>query len=333
MHLERRTARSELEARIHRWRSRIRMQTEAPDAFDMTQGARSTSRALRRRHFGRGCLIARRLVERGVRMVQVFFGNGQPWDNHDDIRIASHRSRRGADRPHRRAAEGPESQRPARSDTLVIIGGEFGRTPAVEVGGAGEVQNGRDHNNHGFSGDWPADRNFSGQRTAGEEVEGGYFSFRLHVDPYNSYLEKTGFGTAQVTTLSGTSYAGNFLAPLAIGQTVEAREVVKTSLPSGAVFTYASETSLSGASGPASGADAPALQGTILKAIGTTIHKLLKFGLSDVVGINQPGTVTQDLYLQGGALPAHATSKRHAKRRPAALLLARGVATAKAPVT
>ncbi len=176
--------------------------------------------------------------------------------------------------------------------------------------------------------------NFSGQRSAGEEVEGGYFSFRLHTDPYNSYLEQTGFGTAQVTTLSGANYAGNFLVPLASGQTVYAREVVKTTLPSGAVFKYTSENERPVGACPVPPTPPPPpppppLQGTILKLIHTTIHKLLKSGLSDVVGINQPGTVTQDLYLQGGSVPAKAASakhKRHAK--PPALLLARGSVTA-----
>ena len=82
-------------------------------------------------------------------MVQVYFGNFQPWDNHDDIMI------------HRELAA--QSDGPIAAllqdlkasglfeETLVMIGGEFGRTPAVEVSGLVKVQNGRDHNNHGFS--------------------------------------------------------------------------------------------------------------------------------------------------------------------------------------
>jgi hypothetical protein len=179
--------------------------------------------------------------------------------------------------------------------------------------------------------------NFSGQRTPGEEVKGGYFSFRTHTDPYNSYLERTGIETAQVTTLAGGVYGGSFLAALAIGQTVYANETIEVSLPAGAVFEYASENERPVGACPAPPPPPPpapvppALQGTILKFIRTTIHKLLKSGFSDVVGINQPGTVTQDLYLQGGTLPATAASrkgKHHAKPAPA-LLLARGTATAK----
>ena len=100
--------------------------------------------------FGRGCLIARRLCERGVRMVQVYFGNFQPWDNHDDIHAASRRWRRRADRPIAALLQDLKA-RGLLEETLVLIGGEFGRTPAVEVGGLVKVQNGRDHNNHGFS--------------------------------------------------------------------------------------------------------------------------------------------------------------------------------------
>src|ERR1039457_5976717 len=99
--------------------------------------------------FGRGCLLARRLVEPGVRMVQVYYGNGQPGDNHDAILI------------HRKLAhdsDGPIAALLADlkasgllKETLVIIGGEFGRTPVLEVSGLVKVQNGRDHNSHGFS--------------------------------------------------------------------------------------------------------------------------------------------------------------------------------------
>jgi hypothetical protein len=181
--------------------------------------------------------------------------------------------------------------------------------------------------------------NFSGQRTPGEEVQGGYFSIKLvRPDPYHSYLERAGFGHPQVTTLTGGTYGGSFLTPLAIGETVYATESIETPLPSGAVFEYSSETERPVGACPVPPPPPPtpvppALQGTILKFIHTTIHKLLKLGLGDVVGINQPGTVTQDLYLQGGSLPAFASSKsrHHHRLAPPALLLARGVGTAKAP--
>src|SRR5205085_11873735 len=86
---------------------------------------------------------------RGVRMVQVYFGDGQPWDNHDDIQI--HRKlAKQADQPIAALLQDLKATG-LLNETLVIIGGEFGRTPAVEVSGRVSVQNGRDHNSHGFS--------------------------------------------------------------------------------------------------------------------------------------------------------------------------------------
>ena len=93
-------------------------------------------------HFADACLVARRLVERGVRVVQVLLGAGQPWDDHGDI--LNHRNNaRNVDQPIAALLEGSEAARPARRH-LVLWGGEFGRTPTRE--GA----TGRDHNNHGF---------------------------------------------------------------------------------------------------------------------------------------------------------------------------------------
>jgi hypothetical protein len=86
-HAEKRQDDSQLDAAMQSMEVAFRMQTEAPEAFDI---ARETEK-VRERHgdsdFGRGCLHALRLVERGVRMVQIYYGNGQPWDNHDDIMI------------------------------------------------------------------------------------------------------------------------------------------------------------------------------------------------------------------------------------------------------
>ena len=93
--------------------------------------------------------MARRLVERGVRVVQVYYGNYQPWDNHDDIEL--HRPLAAAADPAIAALLQDLKASGMLKDTLVIIGGEFGRTPVVEIGGLVKVQNGRDHNNHGFT--------------------------------------------------------------------------------------------------------------------------------------------------------------------------------------
>lgn len=140
---------SQLEASIQSAEIAYRMQTEAPEAFDITRETQAVRDRYGDHDFGRGCLMARRLIERGVRMVQVYFGNFQPWDNHDDIELH---------RPLAAQADGPIASllqdlkaSGLLEETVVIIGGEFGRTPAVEIGGLVKVQNGRDHNNHGFS--------------------------------------------------------------------------------------------------------------------------------------------------------------------------------------
>jgi len=138
-----------IESAIESMEIAFRMQMDAPEAFDVRKEPEAVRAAYGNGDFARGCLMARRLVERGVRMVQVYFGNGQPWDNHDDIQI------------HRKLAEQADQpiaallkdlkQGGLLKETLVIIGGEFGRTPAVEVSGLVTVQNGRDHNSHGFT--------------------------------------------------------------------------------------------------------------------------------------------------------------------------------------
>jgi hypothetical protein len=139
----------QLESSIQAAEIAYRMQSEAPEVFDITKEPEAIRSRYGDHDFGRGCLMARRLVQRGVRMVQVYYGNGQPWDNHDDILI------------HRKLAhdvDGPIAALLADlkasgllKETLVIISGEFGRTPVLEVSGLVKVQNGRDHNSHGFS--------------------------------------------------------------------------------------------------------------------------------------------------------------------------------------
>jgi len=139
----------QLEASIQSMEIAFRMQTEAPDAFDIGKESAATRARYGDGDFGRGCLMALRLIERGVRMVQVYYGNGQPWDNHDDILI--HRKLADtADKPMASLLKDLKA-RGLLEDTIVLIGGEFGRTPAVETSGLVKVQNGRDHNSHGYS--------------------------------------------------------------------------------------------------------------------------------------------------------------------------------------
>jgi hypothetical protein len=139
----------ELEASIQSAEIAYRMQTEAPEIFDISRESPKVRERYGDSDFGRGCLMSLRLVEKGVRMIQVYYGNNQPWDNHDDILI--HRKlARDADGPIAALLEDLKL-RGLLDDTLVVISGEFGRTPVVEVSGLVKVQNGRDHNSHGFS--------------------------------------------------------------------------------------------------------------------------------------------------------------------------------------
>jgi hypothetical protein len=180
--------------------------------------------------------------------------------------------------------------------------------------------------------------NFSGQRSSGDTVEGGYFTEVAHGTPYGTEFERVGGGQAQITLLSGATFGGSFLAPLGLGETVYANESLETPLAGGAVFTYSSENLRPvGAcplppSPPPPPPPPPALQGSIFKLLKASIKSILKGGLRDQVTINLPGTVTQDLYLQHGSVPAYAASKKdtgkHHKKTPPAVLLAHGSATA-----
>src|SRR5207249_2196896 len=90
-----------------------------------------------------------RLVERGVRMTQMYFGNFQPWDSHDDIHVHAKLARE-ADTPIAALIEDLKS-RGLFNDTLVVVGSEFGRTPMIQNSGLEKIGRGRDHNIHGFT--------------------------------------------------------------------------------------------------------------------------------------------------------------------------------------
>ena len=103
----------ELEAGIQTMEVAFRMQTEAPEVFDISRRAGDVRDGYGDSDFGRGCLMALRLVERGTRMVQVYFGNFQPWDSHDDIRLHREAGARGrwSDRVADRGFEGARDVR------------------------------------------------------------------------------------------------------------------------------------------------------------------------------------------------------------------------------
>ncbi len=139
----------ELESIIQSMEVAYRMQAEAPEVFDITREPAATQAMYGDGDFGRGCLMARRLIEHGVRMVQVYFGNGQPWDNHDDIRDHAKLARQsdGAIA----ALISDLKSRGLLAETLVIVGTEFGRTPMIQNSGLEKIGHGRDHNVHGFT--------------------------------------------------------------------------------------------------------------------------------------------------------------------------------------
>jgi uncharacterized protein (DUF1501 family) len=125
--------------------------------------------------YGRNCLLARRLVENGVRFVQLYSGAGSKWDSHANIEGNHTRLCRSVDKPIAGLLSDLKS-RGLLEETLVIWGGEFGRTPMSEQGG------GRDHNPTGFT-MWMAGGGVKGGRTIGATDELGLYAVedRMHV--------------------------------------------------------------------------------------------------------------------------------------------------------
>ena len=138
-----------LDSRIESFELAFRMQTAATDAFDIHNETQTIRDLYGDGVHGRQTLIARRLLERGVRMVQLWHGAGQPWDNHDNIEENHRKLAAEIDQPIA-ALLSDLKQRGMLDDTLVIWGGEFGRTPTVEMSG-NKSKLGRDHNHYGFT--------------------------------------------------------------------------------------------------------------------------------------------------------------------------------------
>jgi uncharacterized protein (DUF1501 family) len=153
------------------------MQTEAAEAFDISQEPEHIRKMYGRGTQARQILIARRLVERGVRFVQVWHGEGQPWDSHDDIAIRHAKLARECDQAIG-ALLVDLKQRGLLDETLVVWGGEFGRTPSVELPKKGSNEgkiNGRDHNHWGFT-VWLAGGGVKGGTIYGATDDYGYFA-------------------------------------------------------------------------------------------------------------------------------------------------------------
>ncbi len=163
-HLRERKQDLNLEARIESLEMAYRMQFEAQDAFDITRETKPTRDQYGTGQFADGCLIARRLVERGVRMVQLYYGSGQPWDAHGNI-MDHKRDALKSDQPIAALIKDLKS-RGLLNDTLILWGGEFGRTPTAQ--GA----KGRNHHATGFS-VWMAGGGIKGGMTYGATDELG----------------------------------------------------------------------------------------------------------------------------------------------------------------
>jgi hypothetical protein len=171
-HLAKRPGEHSLDARIDSYELAARMQTAATDALDIS-GESATTKKLygidqdATREYGKRCLIARRLVEYGVRFVQLFL-NGQPWDNHQNIHGALPGICRRTDQP-AAALVTDLKQRGLLDSTVVHWGGEIGRLPVVQS----RSKPGRDHNGQGFS-TWLAGGGFKPGTIYGETDEVGH---------------------------------------------------------------------------------------------------------------------------------------------------------------
>ena len=171
---------SELEARIASYELAFRMQQSAPEAVDLSRETAATKQlyGLDRKEterYGRNCLLARRLVERGVRFVQLYSGSGSKWDAHTDVESNHARYSRESDKPIAGLLKDLK-RRGLLDETLVVWGGEFGRTPMSESG------KGRDHNPYGFT-MWLAGGGIKGGVTHGATDDIGLYAVenRVHV--------------------------------------------------------------------------------------------------------------------------------------------------------
>jgi hypothetical protein len=141
----------QLDAAISSMEVAYRMQTEAPEVFDIRKESKATLELYGPGSTARSCLMAVRLVQKGVRMVQIYYAAGDPWDAHGDLYGQHRKPAFDSDRPFAAVIKDLKS-RGLLDETLVVCGSEFGRTPVAEIGaGAGGLNSGRDHNPFGFS--------------------------------------------------------------------------------------------------------------------------------------------------------------------------------------
>jgi hypothetical protein len=209
LHRADRSEDSRLNARIESFELAYRMQLQAPDTFDLNRESPATHRLYGidqkpTEVFGRQCLLARRLVERGVRFVQLYHTTGgfQPWDQHSDLKGGHANNAQATDRPIAGLLQDLE-MRGLLKDTLVVWGGEFGRTPAAEG------SNGRDHHPFGFT-MWLAGGGVRGGLAYGATDEFGWDAItnRVHVhDLHATILHLLGLDHEKLTyRFSGRDY-------------------------------------------------------------------------------------------------------------------------------
>lgn len=202
-HRQKRQQDAQIEARIQSFELAYRMQMDASDAFDVSREPEHIRKMYGEGTQARQILIARRLLEKGVRFVQVWHGAGQPWDNHDDIEVNHRRLAKECDQAIGALLKDLK-QRGMLEDTLVIWGGEFGRTPTVELptpgSNAGKI-NGRDHNHYGFT-TWLAGGGVKGGTIHGATDEFGFQAVenKVHVhDLHATILALLGFDHEKLT--------------------------------------------------------------------------------------------------------------------------------------
>ena len=194
MHKDKRAGDDQLDSRIQSLEIAYRMQTDAQEAFDVRREPLKVRESYGKGYFADACLAARRLVERGVRMVQVFYGNGQPWDDHSECEKGHRAKAKDTDKPIAALLKDLK-QSGLLDETLILWGGEFGRTPNSEG------QNGRDHNSAGFT-VWLAGGGVKGGQAYGATEEFGFAAAekKVHVhDLHATILHLMGLDHEKLT--------------------------------------------------------------------------------------------------------------------------------------
>lgn len=181
-HLQDRSPDPQLEARIRAMETAYRMQSAATDAFDLSRETKKIREEYGKSHFANACLLARRLSERGTRFIQIYYGNGQPWDTHSNHNKTVKKLARDIDQP-MAALLTDLKRRGLLEDTLVMWGGEFGRTSTSQSG------TGRDHNHWGFT-MWMAGAGVQGGMAYGATDDFGFRAIqnKIHIHDLHATL-------------------------------------------------------------------------------------------------------------------------------------------------